>query len=168
MYAWNTELEATIKSLPETNVMLATKGTLVRNHDVQLAAIDNGPIVTKDGVRRGNNSLAMRSIGRVSRHNAQRPNMVSHSKILVDKASQKKEKALAIPEQVGRMIAKCLELETNIAKKLSKGHDAMALVKCLERTQAQVRYMLDHCEAKGLLEIQPMKTGKAKGSLKAA
>lgn len=160
-------LDLSIKHLPAAPIALRTiqSDTIVSKTVVSHAAIDNGPIVTKDGVRRGNNGLAMRSIGRISRHNPQRPNMVSHSKILLDKASAKKEKALAIPEQVGAMIRKSRELEASIAKKIAKGHDASNLVKCLSVLQARVRFMLDHCEEKGLLQILPMKSeSKAKGS----
>ena len=155
-----------IQSLPETDLTLkTTQRAMWCKMDTQKAMIDNGPIVTKDGVRRGNNSLAMQSIGRVSRHNAQRPKMISHSKILLDKASAKIERSLAIPEQVGAMIKKAADLQVSIERKLAKGHDASNLIGCLSVLQARVRFMLDHCEDKGLLEIHPMKTGKAIGSL---
>ena len=156
-----------IQSLPCAPLVLKTAKTVptIAKNDVQKAMIDNGPIVTKEGVRRGNNSLAMQSIGRVSRHNAQRPKMISHSKILLDKASAKIERSLAIPEQVGAMIRKCHELQASIERKLEKGHDASNLIGCLSVTQARIRFMLDHCEEKGLLLIHTPKTGKAIGSL---
>mgnify|MGYP001604789757 CR=1 FL=1 len=160
-------LDLSIKHLPAAPIVLRTiqSEVIVSKTVISHAAIDNGPVVTKDGVRRGNNGIAMRSIGRISRHNPQRQNMISHSKILLDKASAKKEKSLAIPEQVHAMIRKSHELEASIAKKLAKGNDASNLVKCLSVLQARVRYLLDHCEEKGLLEIKPMKpTVKAKGS----
>ena len=150
-HQWNTSLDSSIRNMPDTDISLrTTERALWCKMDTQMAAIDNGPIITKAGVRRGNNGLAVRSIGRISRHNAQRPNMVSHSKILLDRASAKKEKALAIPEQVHAMIRKSHELEQSIAKKLAKGHDASNLVKCLSVLQNRVRYLLDHCEDKGV------------------
>lgn len=137
-----------VKQLPESPMVPVTKErTFWCKMDTQMAAIDNGPLVTKEGVRRGNNSLAHRHI-KVSRMNAQRPRMVSHSKLLLDKASAKKEKALAIPEQVHAMIRKSRELEASISKKLTKGHDASNLVKCLSVLQNRVRFLLDHCEEK--------------------
>lgn len=159
-----------VKRLPSAPIALHTSDTAFeiasKSGSVSYAAIDNGPIVTKAGVRRGNNSLATRHIGKISRHNPQRKSgLISHSVILDQRAQAKKCNALSIPEQVGAMINKSRDLEASIAKKLSKGHDATNLVKCLAVLQNRVRFLLDHCEEKGLLEIHPMKTGKAIGSL---
>lgn len=156
-----------IQSLPSSDIALRTiqSQAIVSKTERSFAAIDNGPIVTKAGIRRGNNGIAMRTIGKISRHNPNTKGIVSASDILLQRANAKKANALAIPEQVGAMIRKCSELQISIEKKLAKGHDATNLIKCLEVTQARVRFLLDHCEEKGLLLIHPMKTGKAKGSL---
>lgn len=133
---------------PRTIASPTRPSTWERGGKIQ-AAIDNGPMVTKAGVRRGRNDLPTPKL-ELSKTNPASRKLVSHSKILLDKASAKKEKALSIPEQVHAMIRKAKDLENSIAKKLERGQDATNLIKCLSVLQNRVRFLLDHCEEKGM------------------
>lgn len=75
--------------------------------------------------------------------------VASPSKILSDRAKEKKEKAHSIPEQVQAMLRKFHDLGISIAKKEALGKDASGLVSCREALQSRIAVLIDHCNDKG-------------------
>lgn len=76
--------------------------------------------------------------------------IVSPSLILSDKAREKKERALTIPEQIFAMMRKNKQLDEVIAKKRSNGVDVENLVKHQSVLQMRIKVLLDHCALNGI------------------